>query len=151
MLRDEEFSSKAKVDRYGRKLPKDAGRKELERYYRMEDEGDQGEDGEVDDDEEVELELKKANGRDIEGSASSSEESSSDEDDLEDVDQTEVFGFHEQDGEGKGIPMGEPSARLAVVNLDWDNIRADDLMVVFSSFTPANGRILKISIYPSEF
>ncbi|MCJ1428234.1 pre-rRNA-processing protein esf1, partial [Sticta canariensis] len=151
MLRDEEFSSKAKVDRYGRKLPKDAGRKELERYYRMEDEGDQGEDGEVDDDEEVELEFKKANGRNIEGSASSSEESSSDEDDLEDVEQNEVFGLHEQDGEGEGIPMGEPSARLAVVNLDWDNIRAVDLMVAFSSFIPASGRILKISIYPSEF
>lgn len=151
MLRDEEFSSKAKVDRYGRKLPKDAGRKELERYYRIEDGGGQGEDGEVDDDEEVELELKRANARDIEGSTSSSEESSSDED-LEDAEEDEVFGFpDEQEGEGESIPMGEPSARLAVVNLDWDNIRAADLMVVFSSFTPANGRILKISIYPSEF
>lgn len=152
MLRDEEFSSKAKVDRYGRKLPKDAGRKELERYYRIEDEGDQGEDEGSDDEEELELELKRANGRDVEVSTSSSEESSSDEDDLEDAEEDEVFGFlDEQEGEGEGILMGEPSARLAVVNLDWDNIRAADLMVVFSSFTPANGRILKISIYPSEF
>lgn len=152
MLRDEEFSSKAKVDRYGRKLPKDAGRKDLERYYRIEDEEDQGHDGEVDDDEEVELELNRANDRDVEDSTSSSEESSSDEDDLSDAEEDEIFGFpDEQDGEGEGIPMGEPSARLAVVNLDWDNIRAADLMAVFSSFTPANGRILKISIYPSEF
>lgn len=152
MLRDEEFSSKAKVDRYGRKLPKDAGRKELERYYQIEDEGDQGEDGEVDDDEEVELELERTIDRDVEVSTSSSEESSSGGEDSEDAEGDEVFGFpDEQDAEGEGIPLGEPSARLAVVNLDWDNIRAADLMVVFSSFTPTNGRILKISIYPSEF
>lgn len=152
MLRDEEFSSKAKVDRYGRKLPKDAGRKELERYYRIEDEGDQGEDGEMDDGEEVELELGRTNDPDVEVSTSSSEESSSGEEDLEDAEEDEVFGFpDEQDAEGEGIPMGEPTARLAVVNLDWDNIRAADLMVVFSSFTPTNGRIWKISIYPSEF
>ncbi|MCJ1465929.1 pre-rRNA-processing protein esf1 [Pseudocyphellaria aurata] len=151
MLRDDEFSSKAKVDRYGRKLPKDAGTKDLQRYYRIEDEEDPGHDGEVDDDEEVESELKRANDRNAEDSTSSSEESSSDEDDLSEAEEDEIFGFpDEQDGE-EGIPMGEPSARLAVVNLDWDNIRATDLMAVFSSFTPANGRILKVSIYPSAF
>lgn len=41
MLRSDDFSSKAKVDRYGRKLPKDAGRKELERYYRIADEDEE--------------------------------------------------------------------------------------------------------------
>lgn len=154
MLRDEEFSTRAKVDRYGRKLSKDAGKRELEKFYRIGDENIEGEDGEaddVDDDEEVELELRRANARDIEIASSSSEESSSDEDDSGDL-QEEVFKFPDEQGEdGEGVPMGEPSSRLAVVNLDWDNIRAVDLLAVFSSFTPGNGRISKISVYPSEF
>lgn len=151
MLRDEEFSSRAKVDRYGRKLSKDAGKKELEKFYRIEDENIKGGADDVDDDEEVEMELRRANARDAEITSSSSEESSSDEDESEDL-QEETFKFPDEQGEdGEGVLMGEPSSRLAVVNLDWDNIRAVDLMAVFSSFTPGNGRILKISIYPSEF
>lgn len=157
MLRDEEFSTRAKVDRYGRKLSKDAGKRELEKFYRIGDENVEGEDGEADDaddDEEIELELRRANARDAEiaSSSSSSGESFSDEDDSDDLLEEEVFKFPDEQGEaGEGVPMGEPSRRLAVVNLDWDNIRAVDLMAVFSSFTPGNGRISKISIYPSEF
>lgn len=151
MLRDEEFSSRAKVDRYGRKLSKDAGKRELEKFYRIGDENSEGEADDVDDDKEVELELRRANTREAEITSSSSEESSSDEDDSEDL-QEENFKFPDEQGEdGEGVPMGEPSSRLAVVNLDWDNIRAVDLMAVFSSFTPGNGRISKISVYPSEF
>ena len=156
MLRDEEFSTRAKVDRYGRKLSKDAGKRELEKFYRIGDESIEGEDTEADDaddDEEIELELRRANARDAKIANPSSEESSSDEDDSEDLgEEEEVFKFPDGHGEGgEGVPMGEPSRRLAVVNLDWDNIRAVDLMAVFSSFTPANGRISKISVYPSEF
>lgn len=151
MLRDEEFSSRAKVDRYGRKLSKDAGKRELEKFYRIGDENSEGEADDADDDKEVELELRRANTREAEITSSSSEESSSDEDDSEDL-QEENFKFPDEQGEdGEGVPMGEPSSRLAVVNLDWDNIRAVDLMAVFSSFTPGNGRISKISVYPSEF
>ena len=148
MLRDENFSSKAKVDRYGRKLLKDAGRKELEKYYRIADE-DQGDSGdEVDEDEEVERELERVNAEDEE-SMSSSEDSSSDED-LEEEEE-EIFGLLNEEEGPNGIPKGEVSSRIAVVNLDWDNIRAADLMAVFSSFVPSSGRIHKISIYPSEF
>ena len=148
MLRDENFSSKAKVDRYGRKLPKDAGRKELEKYYRIadEDEGDSG--VEVDEDEEVERELERVNAEDEE-SISSSDDSSSEED-LEEEEE-EVFGLLNEEEGPDGIPKGEVSSRIAVVNLDWDNIHAADLMAVFSSFVPSSGRIHKISIYPSEF
>ena len=150
MLRDENFSSRAKVDRYGRKLPKDAGRKELEKYYRIADE-DEDEDvlgDEVDGDEEVERELERVNAEDEE-SMSSSDDSSSDED-LEEEEE-EVFGLLNEEEGPDGIPKGEVSSRIAVVNLDWDNIRAADLMAVFSSFVPSSGRIHKISIYPSQF
>ena len=158
MLRDENFSSRAKVDRYGRKLPKDAGRKELERYYKIEDEenksadgeGNKDEDEDEDDNEEIQQELEKIKAGD-EDLSSSSDDYSSDDDELDEAEEDEVFGLlDEKEGED-GIPEGEVSSRLAVVNLDWDNIRAVDLMAVFSSFVPTSGRILNVSIYPSEF
>lgn len=46
---------------------------------------------------------------------------------------------------------GEPSATFAVVNLDWDNVRAVDLMSTFASFVPKGGNIKSVTIYPSEF
>jgi hypothetical protein len=49
------------------------------------------------------------------------------------------------------VEMGEVSSRIAIVNLDWDNIRAVDLMAVFQSFVKTGGKIHKISIYQSEF
>ena len=148
MLRDENFSSRAKVDRYGRKLAKDAGRKELEKYYRIADEDEADSEDEADEDEVVERELERVNAED-EVSMSSSDDSSSDED-LEEEEE-EVFRLLNEDEGPDGIPKGEVSSRIAVVNLDWDNIRAADLMAVFSSFVPSSGRIHKISIYPSEF
>jgi hypothetical protein len=148
MLHDEDFSSRAKVDRYGRRLPKDSGRKELERYYRIKDEEHSG--SEAESEQEVGAALSHANAEDGLSEIPSDESSLSDEetDDTEE----EAFGFRgELGGEEEGVPMGEPSSRLAVVNLDWDNIRAADLLAVFSSFAPGNGRILKVAIYPSEF
>ena len=152
MLRDENFSSRAKVDRYGRKLPKDAGRKELERFYRIKDDDHEGADGEGDgdQDEEVQRELERINDED-EGLSSSSDSTSSDDDELDEAEEDEVFGLLDANEGQDGVPRGEVSSRLAVVNLDWDNIRAADLMAVFSSFVPGSGRLFNVSIYPSEF
>ncbi|KAJ9561743.1 hypothetical protein OSB04_006903 [Centaurea solstitialis] len=41
--------------------------------------------------------------------------------------------------------------RLAVVNLDWNQVQAVDLFVVLSSFLPKSGQIVSVSVYPSEF
>lgn len=152
MLRDETFSSRAKVDRYGRKLPGNAGRKELERFYRIKDDDSEGADGEreEDEDEKIERELRRINTED-EDLSSSSDGSSSDDDELEEAAGDEVFGLLNENEGQDGIPKGEVSSRLAVVNLDWDNIRAADLMAVFSSFVPSSDRILNVAIYPSEF
>ena len=35
--------------------------------------------------------------------------------------------------------------------MDWDRVGADDLFLALSSFCPPGGRLLKVSIYPSEF
>ncbi|KAL8671202.1 MAG: hypothetical protein Q9168_004298 [Polycauliona sp. 1 TL-2023] len=148
VLQDEAFSSRAKVDRYGRRLPKDAGKKELEKYYSFDgDEESLSEDGIIGPD------LKKATPKAKEDSSSSTEESSSDEEsDVDGSEEDEVFGLLEEHEPGGGaIPVGKVTSRIAVVNLDWDNIRAADLMAVFSSFVPVAGAIQRISIYPSDF
>lgn len=180
MLKDDEFARSAAVDRYGRELPKDQGRKRLERFYEFdgEDEKDDEEEEEEDDDEEeveetevdsddsvdddadVVKELKRVEARKLgydpareggfSGSESSSEESSSEEEDEEDVeDDADEEKFPDQTMDG--IPLGEVTKRIAVVNLDWDNIRSEDLMAVFSSFVPSGGRLLNVTVYPSEF
>ena len=163
MLKDEQFSSKAKVDRYGRRLKdQDGGKKgksvdkHLQRLYRVEGEEEEGsseEEDVLDADEDVERELKRVAGdhdpaRDGGFSESSSSEESSSEEDS-DLEEEEVVQF--PDARAENIPEGEVSSRVALVNLDWDNIRASDLMAVLSSFAPKSERILKVSIYPSEF
>ncbi|KAL4927358.1 pre-rRNA-processing protein ESF1 [Aspergillus undulatus] len=172
ILSDKDFSRNAAVDRYGRKLARDDTKKHLERFYRLEDEGeqddDEGAEGEeddisVDDDEVVLKELKKADRRAAGydpardggfSSSSSEEESSDDEDEDEDEVDEEALGGKELDFPDKqreDVPIGEVTNRIAVVNLDWDNIRAEDLMAVFSSFVPAGGKVSKVVVYPSEF
>jgi hypothetical protein len=158
MLHDQDFSRNAAVDRYGRKLARDDTKKQLERFYRLDEDDEEQDDREsVDDDEEVRKELKKVDSRSYDpardggfASSSSEEESSSDEEEEDEVDEAaEELDF--PDKQEANVALGEVTDRLAVVNLDWDNIRAEDLMAVFSSFLPTGGRVRKVSVYPSEF
>lgn len=147
MLRDDDFARKAKVDRYGRPLEDDSERKRLKRRYEFEDG--------IDDDEEVQRELlrvQKSHDPIRDGGfsqSSSSEDSSSEEDEPEEDAEDQAATLQNQGDEG--ILMGDASSRIAAVNLDWDNLRATDLMAVFSSFLPPGGRLLMVSIYPSQF
>ncbi|MDA4132489.1 MAG: hypothetical protein OK454_05100, partial [Thaumarchaeota archaeon] len=161
VLKDDDFTATAQVDRYGRKLKSGNKKKALQRLYQEEDEEGEGEDqaesGE--DDDIVQRELAKADkaydpARG--GGFSSSDESDSDD---EEDDEDEDGGAQVDDGSGMQrfqneqaeVPSGEVTNRIAIVNLDWDHIKAADLMALFSSFAPAGGRIEKVSIYPSEF
>lgn len=162
MLRDKDFSRNAAVDRYGRKLKRDDTKKQLEKFYQLEEdelEADGASQVSVDDDDEVMKELAKANRKDYDPArdggfpqSSSSEESSSDEEDEEEEEDNEAEAAEVDfpDKQQLDVPLGDVTNRIAVVNLDWDNIRAEDLMAVFSSFT-TSGRIKSVTIYPSEF
>ncbi|KAF2010077.1 hypothetical protein BU24DRAFT_400747 [Aaosphaeria arxii CBS 175.79] len=169
LLDDPEFYNKASVDRYGRKVGKDAGKKKLEKFYRQDQEEDDDEDDDEEEDEEdlkdgkaskreknVKKQLAKADirGQNYDpirdgGLSSSSDESSSD-DDSED-EEVEAEEEVELAGENEDIPTGDVTSRLAAVNLDWDNIRAADIVAVAGSFVPSDGRLLSVVIYPSEF
>ncbi|KAG8241978.1 pre-rRNA-processing protein esf1 [Homalodisca vitripennis] len=80
-------------------------------------------------------------------SESSSEEESNSESESDDETQDHGWGELDKDAE----TTDEPTDRLAVLHMDWDRIRAVDLMVLFNSFLPPNGIINSITIYPSEF
>ena len=160
LFTDEDFRKKASVDKYGRRIEAESGRRELERAYRL----DAGEElrekggrgarevvGSSEDDEEGEDEAlveKRDLAREGGFSESSSEEESSASEDDDEVELAEETAGQERMEE---VAMGEVSRRIAAVNLDWDNLRATDIMAVAASFVPANGRIESVTIYPSEF
>ncbi|XP_076638892.1 ESF1 homolog isoform X2 [Colletes latitarsis] len=76
---------------------------------------------------------------------SSSDEESSDTSDEEEIEHN----WGELDKEAE--TTDQITRRLAVCNMDWDRIRAVDLMVLFNSFLPSGGVICSVTIYPSEF
>ncbi|XP_072315909.1 ESF1 homolog [Eucyclogobius newberryi] len=45
----------------------------------------------------------------------------------------------------------EVSRRLAVCNMDWDRIKAKDLLALFQSFCPKGGAVLSVKIFLSHF
>ena len=171
LFTDQGFQKKAAVDRYGRKLKPDSGKKELEKRFRLEDD-----DEEEEEDNEPKKGKSKKPTREVVGSSDESEGESDDGDDLA-VDPARGGGFAESSSEEETsseeegdsadedeladetaggenmeqIPMGDVSKRIAAVNLDWDNIRAADIMAVAASFTPTAGRVESVTIYPSEF
>ncbi|KAK5865481.1 hypothetical protein PBY51_019748 [Eleginops maclovinus] len=83
-------------------------------------------------------------------------ETSSDEDDEYDVDailkKEEEEIEHDWGELAKDASRAdEVSARLGVCNMDWDRIKAKDLLALFNSFLPKGGAVLSVKIYPSEF
>ncbi len=49
------------------------------------------------------------------------------------------------------VELGEATYRLAIVNLDWDQIKAVDILHMLQGFKPPTGVIESVKIYPSEF
>ncbi|XP_063364199.1 ESF1 homolog [Cydia amplana] len=77
-------------------------------------------------------------------------DSSSDEDSSEEEAESEVeHEWGELDAAAETTE--ESTKRIAICNMDWDNIKAADIMVLLSSFLPPGGIIYKITIYPSEY
>ena len=150
VLSDSRFTRKARVDRYGRPLSSSAGRRELERFYRL----DEGDDVEIDDDDAVSRELRRVEQENEPydparqggySESSSSEEESGSEAEVESDEEADVRAA------AKSVEEGEVTHRLAAVNLDWDNIRAADIFAVAQSFCPSTGRIVEVTVYPSEY
>ncbi|CAH1262673.1 ESF1 [Branchiostoma lanceolatum] len=106
-----------------------------------EDDDESDEDGSSDDEEEgPKVDLARGEGN-METSSSDSE--------LEfEEDESE----HEWGELDKSAPTtDDPTCRFAVCNMDWDRIKAVDLLVVFNSFKPTGGVVKSVKIFPSEY
>ncbi|CAH1997899.1 unnamed protein product [Acanthoscelides obtectus] len=80
-------------------------------------------------------------------SESSSDDDDTDEENEEDEQLDHRWGELDADAE----QTEKATSRLAACNMDWDRIRAVDLMVLFNSFLPSGGVVKSVAIYPSEF
>ncbi|CAM6082843.1 unnamed protein product [Calypogeia fissa] len=105
-----------------------------------------GEEFEDDDDDESGLEDGRY-GNDDEDDREGSSSSSSSSDSESDVEQ-EISGAEEEEK----VPTTEDETRrLAIVNMDWEHIRAVHLLVLMRSFAPKGGSVHSVTVYPSEF
>lgn len=46
---------------------------------------------------------------------------------------------------------GDTFKRLALVNMDWDQIRATDVFIIINSFLPEGGSVREVIIYPTDY
>ncbi|KAM5218613.1 ESF1 homolog isoform 1-T1 [Hipposideros larvatus] len=110
------------------------------------------ENDEEDEDDDSEDNDESDSGPDLARGKGNIETSSEDEEDMVDL-LPEESGFEHAWRElDKDAPRGdEITRRLAVCNMDWDRIKAKDLLALFNSFKPKGGVIFSVKIYPSEF
>ncbi|CAN6168263.1 unnamed protein product [Urochloa humidicola] len=167
MMTDPRFaSSAAPVDKRGRRRKKREN--PLLDYYLNQEEEEEGKEKgkkekaklvEENEEEKVKEKAKLVEEDDEEEDDEQDEEesSSSDDDEDEDVyddDECSVGSdiAHYLMGRHDDTPMiDKETHRLAVVNMDWDHIKAVDLYMVMTSCLPKGGRVLSVSVYPSEF
>ncbi|XP_029773330.1 ESF1 homolog [Suricata suricatta] len=124
------------------------------------DDDDDDDDGDIDgnendeenEDEDSENDDESDSGPDLARGKGNIETSSEDEEDMADL-LPEDSGFEHAWRElDKDAPRtDEITRRLAVCNMDWDRLKAKDLLALFSSFKPKGGVIFSVKIYPSEF
>ena len=116
------------------------------------EEEDEEEEEDSEEEEEEEEEDESDSGPDLARGKGNVETSSEDEDDLADLFPEEPGFEHAWRELDKDAPRAdEITRRLAVCNMDWDRLKAKDLLALFNSFKPKGGVVFSVKIYPSEF
>jgi hypothetical protein len=49
------------------------------------------------------------------------------------------------------VEFGEATKRLAIMHCEWEHMKAMDLFVVLQSFCPPNGKVIAVTVYPSDY
>ncbi|RXG69725.1 ESF1-like protein [Armadillidium vulgare] len=179
-LMNERFNIKPTLDPRGRPKSYGT-REGLDKFYDLESSEDESEDESdtgKDDDDDIEsgneksrklnLEEKKKNflgsllhperdlarGDNYYSDDSSDDDSSTTDEEKENENEFADFEWGELDADAVWDTDGnevEETNRFAVCDMDWDNVKAVDLFVLFSSFIPAGNCLKKVVIYPSEY
>ena len=55
------------------------------------------------------------------------------------------------DGDSDDPDTIDATHRIAIVDQEWQHLRALDLLVVLRSFAPKSGEVKKVTVYPSDF
>ena len=92
---------------------------------------------------------------------SSESETSDDEDDafkefsdgeeLSDEGVLASYAERRETGHESSVPEQDATKRLALVNCEWQQIRAVDILTILRSFCPSSGEVNRVTVYPSDF
>lgn len=160
---NDDFKVGASKDKRGRKHVKK--KDDVGHLYRLDDDEEAGKD---DSDEELdENTLRALRMRGLASDQSSDDSSSDDGSDESDADNELEEGVLDEDIDrlvedwGVGAYAANPNedvlmledstARLACLDMDWENVKAVDILAVLRSFVPDGGRILSVTVYPSDY
>jgi hypothetical protein len=145
-IKDKDFNLVSSVDKYGRKVKKTDNA--MKDFYRLEGDQDQkakyyDEDGKfVWNQQESSSEEEASDSDEDEGLKKKEESEEESEANAWDSDKNDVGDAPEE------IVVGK---RLALMDMDWDNMTAEDIFALFNSFCKGQMLVKKIAIYPSLY
>ncbi|CAD8073498.1 unnamed protein product [Paramecium primaurelia] len=153
ILKDPKFSTKPKFDIYGNKRKYNS---EFKDHYELEDEEEEQviqqeeDEGNQNEDQSLEQDQQEDSKEKSQDESDQNEEELNSEEDISIS--SGVDNWEDEDLDQKNAPIIlQATKRLALQNYDWQQIKAKDLFVLFSSFAPTGSSIQQVQVYVSEY
>eukprot|EP01035_Chromulina_nebulosa_P017274 gene17274-22808_t len=167
VLHDNKFKTNSSIDKYGRNNQKDDSVDELNDFYFIEEKSEDHisksskltTEKKTKSDTRLEYLNKLARGEvsDTESESESVDSDtnsiSNDEDDGVDEiieNKLSLIGQELNPDEEDIVQDIASTKRLAIMNCDWENVKAVDLMAILQSFCPTGKQVIRVTVYPSD-
>ncbi|CAD8077383.1 unnamed protein product [Paramecium sonneborni] len=151
ILKDSKFSTKPKFDIYGNKRKQDS---EFKEHYELQDESEEQQvNDKSGENEEIENQSFEQDQESQEKSQNESDQVQEEQNSEEDISiSSGVDNWEDDEQDQKNAPIIlQATKRMALQNYDWQQIKAKDLFVLFSSFAPTGTSIQQVQVYVSEY